>query len=102
MNDDNYGTDEFWKEQERLAEEERIMDRLLREERTNMSKADICIGDTLYWNTTGAYESKISLKCEVVDIGKMFIWVLVNGCLGYNNLAASNLSKEPLYKVTNK
>lgn len=65
-----------------------------------MSKADIKIGDTLYWNTTGAFESKISLQCKVFDIGK-WIWVLVNGCLAYQNLMPSQLSKEPLYKVTN-
>ena len=66
-----------------------------------MKKIDIKLNDTLYWNTTGAYNSKISLKCEVIDIGKIWIWVHVIGCLGYNNLLAGNLSKEPLYKVTN-
>ena len=66
-----------------------------------MRKSDIKLSDTLYWNTTGAYNSKISLKCEVSDIGKMWIWVHVIGCLAYNNLLAENLSKEPLYKVTN-
>lgn len=30
--DENYGTDEFWKEQERLAEEERLMNKLLNNE----------------------------------------------------------------------
>lgn len=66
-----------------------------------MKKIDIKLNDTLYWNTTGAYNSKISLKCEVIDIGKIWIWVHVIGCLDYNNLLAGNLSKEPLYKVTN-
>ncbi|MBO5004493.1 MAG: hypothetical protein J6D03_04460 [Clostridia bacterium] len=67
-----------------------------------MNKKDIKIGDILYWNTTGAFESKISLKCEVIDIGKRWIWVHVKGCLAYNNLLPVNLSKEPLYKVTNQ
>ena len=62
---------------------------------------DIKVGDTLYWNTTGAYNSKISLQCEVIDIGKMWIWVHVKGCLAYNNLLEKDLSKKPLYKVTN-
>lgn len=66
-----------------------------------MSKKDIKIGETLYWNTTGAFERKISLKCQVIDIGKNWIWVQVLGFLAYNNLLPGNLSKEPLYKVTN-
>lgn len=66
-----------------------------------MLKRDIKLNDTLYWNTTGAYNSKISLKCEVIDIGKMWIWVHVICCLDYKNLLAENLSKEPLYKVIN-
>lgn len=65
-----------------------------------MNKKDINIGDIVYWNTTGAFDSKISLECKVIDIGK-WIWVLVNGNLAYNNLLSSNLSKEPLHKVTN-
>lgn len=64
-----------------------------------MNKKDINIGDIVYWNTTSAFDSKISLECKVIDIGK-WIWVLVNGNLVYN-LLSSNLSKEPLYKVTN-
>lgn len=31
--DENYGTDEFWKEQERLANEERLMDEILKGEK---------------------------------------------------------------------
>lgn len=30
--DENYGTDEFWKEQERIAEEESLMNRLSQNE----------------------------------------------------------------------
>lgn len=67
-----------------------------------MNKKDIKLGDKLYWNTTGAYNTKISLICEVIDIGEMWIWVHVKGCLSYNNLIAESLSKEPLYKVTNE
>lgn len=67
-----------------------------------MNKKDIKLNEILYWNTIGAYNSKISLKCEVVDIGKIWIWVHVKGCLAYNNLLAENLSKEALYKVTNQ
>lgn len=66
-----------------------------------MNKKDIKIGDILYWNTTGAFNSKISLECKVIDIGK-WIWVLANGNLAYNNLLPSQLSKEPLYMVTNR
>jgi len=67
-----------------------------------MNKTDIELGDILYWNTTGAYGKKISLKCKVIDIGKMWIWIHVAGCLAYNNLLPENLSKEPLHKVTNE
>lgn len=70
--------------------------------RGNMYKKDIKLGDILYWNTTGAYNSNMSLVCEVIDIGEMWIQVHVKGYLAYNNLLAENLSKEPLYKVTNK
>lgn len=64
-----------------------------------MLKKDIKIGDILYWNTTGAFNSNISLECKVIDIGK-WIWVLANGNLAYNNLLPNQLSKKPLYKVT--
>lgn len=67
-----------------------------------MNKKNIKLGDALYWNTTGAYNTNISLQCEVIDIGEIWIWVHVNGCLAYNNLVPENLSKEPLYKVTNE
>ena len=66
-----------------------------------MNKKDINLNDILYWNTTGAYDSKISLECEVIDIGRIWIWVHIKGCLGYNNLIPENLSKKPLYRVTN-
>lgn len=66
-----------------------------------MNKKDIKLSDDLYWNTTGAYNSKISLKCKVIDIGKLWIWVHIKGCFAYNNLLSQDLSKEPLYKVTN-
>lgn len=65
-----------------------------------MLKKKIKLYDTLYWNTTGAYGSKISQECEVIDIGKNYIWVLVFGNLSYSNLLPEELSKEPLYKVT--
>ena len=61
----------------------------------------IDIGDILYFNTTGAFKSKISLKCEVIDIGRMWIWIHIKGCLAYNNVLEKDLSKKPLYKVTN-
>lgn len=41
--------------------------------RGNMYKKDIKLGDILYWNTTGAYNSNMSLVCEVIDIGEMWI-----------------------------
>lgn len=55
-----------------------------------MLKKDIELGDILYWNTTGANNSRISLKCEVIDVGKMWIWVHVYGCLSYNNKKMKN------------
>lgn len=67
-----------------------------------MNKRDIKLGDVLFWNTTGAYNTKISLECQVMDIGEVWIWVNVYGCLAYNNLLPEKLSKQPLYKVTNK
>ena len=66
-----------------------------------MNKKDIRIGDILYWNTTGAYQSQISLKCKVLDIGKRFIWVLVYGNLGPTPVEINDISIEPKYKVTN-
>lgn len=67
-----------------------------------MSKEDIIIGDVLYWNTTGAYQSQISLKCKVLDIGKRFIWVLAYGNLGPTPVEINDISIEPKYKVTNE
>ena len=66
-----------------------------------MNRKDIKLGDELYWNTTGAYNTNISLKCQVIDIGEIWIWVNVYGFLAYNNLLAKDLSKKPLHKVTN-
>ena len=66
-----------------------------------MYKKDIRLNDILYWNTKGWFDSKISLKCRVIDIGKMWIWVHVAGSLSYNNLLSENLSNEPLHRVTN-
>lgn len=66
-----------------------------------MNKKDIRIGDILYWNTTGAYQSQISLKCKVLDVGKRFIWVLVYGNLGPTPVEVNDISIEPIYKVTN-
>lgn len=66
-----------------------------------MYKKDIKINDIVYWNTRGAYDTKISLKCRVIDIGKRWIWIHVAGNLSYTNLLAENLSKEPLHRVTN-
>lgn len=66
-----------------------------------MKKTDIKLNDQLYWNTKGAYNTNISLLCEVIDIGEIYIWVHVKGCLSYNNLLVNELSKKPLYKVTN-
>jgi len=67
-----------------------------------MNKKDIKIGDIVYWNTTGAFKSKISLKGKVIDIGKRWIWVHINGNLAYINLMQSQLTKEPLFVVTNQ
>nr|DAO29357.1 MAG TPA: hypothetical protein [Caudoviricetes sp.] len=36
-----------------------------------------------------------------MDVGKIWIWVHVYGCLAYNNLLINDLSVKPLYKVTN-
>jgi len=67
-----------------------------------MNKEDIKIGDILYWNTTGAYEVNISLKCLVMDIGELYIWVIVFGNLGPTSISQDELSRKPLYKVTNE
>ena len=66
-----------------------------------MNKESIRIGDILYWNTTGAHQSQISLKCKVLDVGKRFIWVLVYGNLGPTSVELNDISIEPIYKVTN-
>lgn len=67
-----------------------------------MNKKDIKIGDILYWNTTGPYYgNEISLKCEVLDVGKKYIWVMVFGNLSPTPLEKSKLSVRPLHKVTN-
>ena len=67
-----------------------------------MNKNVIIIGQELYYNTTGANNSKISLLCKVIDIGQTYIWILIYGNLGFNNVLNWDLSIEPKYKVTNK
>ena len=42
-----------------------------------MNKNEIIIGQELYYNTTGANNSKISLLCKVIDIGQTYIWILI-------------------------
>ena len=66
-----------------------------------MNKLDLKIGDIVYWNTTGAYNSNISLKAEVIDKGEKYIWIIVFGNLGPTPVNVSNLSETPLYDVTN-
>ena len=66
-----------------------------------MNKAEIKIGQTLYYNTTGAYNSKISQICKVVDIGEKFIHILIKGNLGVFPAYESKLSLEPKFKLTN-
>lgn len=66
-----------------------------------MNKKDVKIDDVVYWNTTGAYQVKISLKCKVLDIGKKFIWILVYGNLGPTPVKLNEISTEPLSIVTN-
>lgn len=67
-----------------------------------MNKSDIHIGDLLYWNTNGAYNTKVSLKCKALDIGKRFIWIMVFGNLSPTPAELNDISKDPLYKVTNE
>lgn len=67
-----------------------------------MNKNDIKIGDILYWNTTGAYNTKISLRCNVLDKGEVYIWVMIYGNLSPTPVKQNNLSEKPLYAVTNK
>ena len=67
-----------------------------------MQKEDLSIGQELYYNTTGAYNTNISLLCRVIDIGQTYIWVLIYGNLGFNNIMINDLSTEPKYKVTNR
>ena len=66
-----------------------------------MQKEDLSIGQELYYNTTGAYNTNISLLCRVIDIGQTYIWVLIYGNLGFNNIMINDLTLEPKYKVTN-
>lgn len=66
-----------------------------------MNKEDIKIGDILYWNTSGAYNSKISLKCAVMDIGQEYIWIMVFGNISPTPVKLSKLSRDPVYTVTN-
>ena len=67
-----------------------------------MNKKDIKIDDEIYWNTKGAFETDISLKAVVMDKGEKYIWILVYGNLGPTPISdISQLSKEPLFKVTN-
>lgn len=67
-----------------------------------MKQEDIEINSILYWNTTGAYNTNISLRCKVIDIGRVYIWIHVFGNLGPTPVSVNKLSKVPLYKVTNK
>ena len=67
-----------------------------------MNKNEIIIGQELYYNTTGANNSKISLLCKVIDIGQTYIWILIYGNLGFNNVLNWDLSIKPKYKVTNR
>lgn len=67
-----------------------------------MKKEEIQIGQELYYNTTGAYNSEISLMCRVIDIGQTYIWILIYGNLGFNNVMINDLSTEPKFKVTNR
>ena len=62
---------------------------------------NIEIGSDMYWNTTGANNSNISLKCTVLDIGVKFIWIMVYGNLCPTPVDISKLSSFPEYKVTN-
>ena len=66
-----------------------------------MNKSVIKIGDRLYWNTTGAYNSEISLICTIVDIGQHFIWIMVDGNLSPTPVHDYDLSEKAWYKVTN-
>ena len=40
---------------------------------------NIEIGSDMYWNTTGANNSNISLKCTILDVGVKFIWIMEIG-----------------------
>ena len=66
-----------------------------------MNRQEINIGDILYWNTNGAYGTKISLKCTILDIGQEYIWIMVFGNLSPTPVKENLLSKEPLYKLKN-
>ena len=67
-----------------------------------MNKENIKINDVLYWNTSGANNSKISLRCTVLDIGNIYVWIMVYGNLSPTPVNQEDLSVEPLYIVTNK
>ena len=67
-----------------------------------MLKKDIEPGKKLYWNKIEADGSRISLKCKVIDVGKIWTWVNVYGCMTYSNLSINELSVKPLYTVINE
>lgn len=66
-----------------------------------MNKEEIKLYDYYYYNTTGAYNKSISLRCRVIDIGVNFIWVLCDGNLGPSFVKPSELSIQAKFKITN-
>ena len=66
-----------------------------------MNKEDIKLYETYYYNTTGAYNKSISIKCKVIDIGVNFIWIHCQGNLGPTYTKPEQLSKQAKYKIIN-
>lgn len=56
----------------------------------------------MYWNTSGAYNSSISLICRILDVGYKYVWVQIYGNLSPTPVQVSSLTENPLYNVTNK
>lgn len=64
---------------------------------------EIDIGQTLYYNTTGAYGKNISQKCYILDIGEIYVWLMMYGNLSPTPIKdVDKLSEKPKYKVTNE
>lgn len=67
-----------------------------------MNKEDLEIGEEYFYNTTGAFQKPISLHCEILDIGQVYVWLMIKGNVGPTPITdIENLTKEPKHITTN-